>query len=277
MNKIEVIGEAGVNHCGNLNKALQMVDVAQAAGADVVKFQTFEAGKLVRREDPQFRILGRLALQRPDFIKLAKRCEQVGIEFLSTPGDVDSLKFLVEEIGVKRIKIGSDDLTYRPLTEAAYKTGLPVIMSTGMATETEIVHAVAPHWTRTTLLHCVSAYPCKIEDANLEAITTLRYTFDKARVGYSDHCAGTLACIAAAAMDAIMIEKHFVLDGSSGNEPDAAVSIWPNQLARMINDIRAIEKMLGSGIKEPCEAEKANAKLFRKGPDGLRPYKEKAA
>lgn len=267
---IEICAEAGVNHCGSEQLAHELIDAAKESGADIVKFQTFSVDKLLRTNDPEYSVLSKLALPRKDFITLARYAEAIGIEFMSTPGDVDSLRFLVKEVGVKRIKIGSDDLTYRPLVEAAFATKLPIILSTGMATRHEVTETIydCGRGNHVTLLHCVSSYPTEPEDANLLAMKYMIEQFDRFKVGYSDHTKGYIACIAAAAMGAVMIEKHIALDDQYC--VDESVSLWPDQFEAMVRDIRLVEKMLGHGRKEPCEAEKANIAKFRKGKDGLR-------
>lgn len=264
---IEVIAEAGVSHSGNVDIALKMIDAAKVAGADVIKFQTYCPEEAINEKHKDFAFLKSLALTHIDFLKLVRHCEDVKIEFLSTPGDITSLKFLVGECGVKRIKIGSDDLTYMPLIEAAYETELPLILSTGMATIGEIWDAltVIDRDRNLTLLHCVSSYPCAIEDVNLRAMDTLREEFHMP-VGYSDHTKGTSACMAAAAMGAVLIEKHFELYDHGG--VDTAVSVNESLLGGMIYGIRRVEKMMGTGIKEPCAAEKAMIPLVRKREDG---------
>lgn len=266
---IEVVAEAGVNHSGDVNIALKMIDAAKLAGANVIKFQTYCPEAAINENHKDFGFLKSLALTHIDFVKLAKHCERTGIEFLSTPGDVGSLKFLVGECGVKRIKIGSDDLTYDPLLDAAREARLPVILSTGMATIPEIARAAElvgrPDAATITLLHCVSSYPCSPSDANLAAIATLRNEFYD-NVGYSDHCEGILACIAAAAMGVVMIEKHFELASHKG--PDSCVSVSQWGLAKMITRVREVETMLGTGIKAPCEAEKRLIPMVRKRADG---------
>ncbi len=265
MSKCLLIAEAGINHHGSLIEAQKLASIAKGAGAGIVKFQTYCPERAINPNHKDFAFLKSLALTHIDFFKLAMHCQDIGIEFLSTPGDVSSLKFLVEECGVKRIKIGSDDLTYAPLIEAAVETELPLILSTGMATmdELDAVLDTVPY-EGVTLLHCVSAYPCRYEDANLMAIDTLR---DYERlVGYSDHCKGTLACVVAASLGAVMIEKHFELAAHKG--PDTEVSISQHILSIMIKRIREVELMLGTGIKEPCEAEKLMIPLVRKREDG---------
>ncbi len=264
---VEVISECGLNHKGKLDIAKRMVEAACVADVDVVKFQTFIPEAIVHREDRHFNLLKELALSRPDFIELVKFCNSFEIEFLSTPGDVGSLKFLVEECGVKRIKIGSDDLTYEPLIEAAAETGLPLILSTGMANLSEISHIMDFLKGPVTLLHCVSLYPCPPELANLRAIETLR-AFGPP-VGYSDHVSGYWASIAAAAMGATIIEKHFMLKAHQ-DCVDAQVSINEVGLETMVVRIRQIELMLGKGLKQPSPEEAANIPIFRKEKVGLR-------
>lgn len=263
---ITIIAEAGISHSGNIDTALRMVDAAKRAGADIVKYQTFCPEESINEKHKDFAFLKALALTHIDFLKLSRHCEEVGIEFMSTPGDLSSLKFLTEECGVKRIKIGSDDLTYVPLLKEASKTGLPIILSTGMATLSEIDNALQilrSH--KVILLHCVSSYPCKLMDANLSAITTLQNEFVEP-VGYSDHCRGMLACVVAASLGAVIIEKHFELSTHKGPDTDVSISDWV--LEKMIERIREVEVMLGSGVKEPCEAEKKLMPLVRKGEDG---------
>lgn len=269
---IEIVAEAGLNHGGSLFTALRMIDAAVLARVNVVKFQTYDPDKLLRSNDSERQLLTSLALSRPEFIKLARYCEEIGIEFLSTPGDIDSLKFLAHEVGVRRIKIGSDDLTNYLLIEAAARTDLPLIFSTGMATLGEIHDAVSIVWPDTqpvTLLHCVSAYPCPYSDANLQAIVTLANEFEVSEVGYSDHTEGTVACIAAATLGAKMIEKHFMLERHSVCV-DKAVSITTVELTKLVEDIRNVERCLGTGAKHPMPSEIPNIAKFRKGADGKR-------
>lgn len=268
---VEVVAEAGLNHKGNPNLALDMVEAAAAADANVVKFQTFIPDKMYLPSHPLHKILSELCLDRQATINVARYCQELEIEFMSTPGDVDSLKFLVQDCGVKRIKIGSDDLTNEPLLKAAEDTGLPIILSTGMAAMYEVFDAVKDFRPSTqslmTVLHCVSSYPCTIEDANLNAIDTMRKYFNK--VGYSDHVNGSLACIVAAAKGASIIEKHFMLEDDNGCV-DYLVSADQWQLQSLISQVRKVEIMLGTGRKVPCEAEKKNIPLFRKDKNGRR-------
>jgi len=265
---LEILAEAGVNHGGDVNIAVRMVDAAAEAGANAIKFQTYSPEHAISKQHPNYDLLAKLALSHHDFVRIARYCQLVGIEFLSTPGDLISLKFLVDELGVKRLKIGSDDLTYMPLLEAAAATKLPLILSTGMATETDILDAlrVCSDTQDITLLHCVSCYPCANVDVNLKAMDTLRkFGYP---VGYSDHTKGTLACLAAAARGAEVIEKHFMM--ARHEAVDSAVSIDENQLFDMIQRVRIIESMLGSGVKVPCAAELKNKALFIKDSSGLK-------
>jgi sialic acid synthase SpsE len=265
---VEVLAEAGIAHGGSPRTARMLADAAKEAGAGVVKFQTFNPDALLRDTDPDKPLLASLALPQKDFIALALYCEHIGLEFLSTPGDLDSLRFLVEECGVRRLKIGSDDLTFEPLRDSAYKTGLPVILSTGMATIAEVRSALPKvPGVDLTILHCVSLYPCQPADINLKAMDTLAKTFGFP-VGYSDHTDHIAACIAAAARGATIIEKHFCLDGYIG--PDKEVSINPQGLEDLIIAVKTIEVMLGDGIKAPTTDELAAIPRLRKGPSGYR-------
>jgi N,N'-diacetyllegionaminate synthase len=264
---VTIIAEAGISHGGSLAVAQRLVDHAKEAAADIVKFQTYDPDALLHEHDPSKPLLKSLALDRRKFLKLARHCEKTDIEFMSTPGDLDSLKFLVEECGVGRIKIGSDDLTYEPLVSAAYATGLPVLLSTGLSTLEEVRHALpAVPVSSLTLLQCTSCYPTRLTDVNLRAMDALRTLGWP--VGYSDHTGHTRACLAAVARDATVIEKHFAPMGYMG--PDCEVSVLPHVFGWMVEAIRDIEKMLGSGIKEPCADELANIPKFRKGKDGKR-------
>jgi N,N'-diacetyllegionaminate synthase len=268
----EIVAEAGVNHGGRPGVAFLLADAARNCGADAVKFQTFTAERLLRAGDPDWRTIKQLELPRHVFVQLSRHCQDIGIEFMSTPGDTDSLHFLVEECGVRRIKIGSDDLTNDALVDAAYETGLPVVLSTGMADLKEVGDVLfreASRFDRTILLHCVSLYPCPYELANLSAITSMFCEF-AVPVGYSDHCRDDLACLAAIALGAMMIEKHLMISSDSNDAVDEAVSITPLRFCDMVEQIRLLEKMMGSGAKEPSTAEAAQRGRLRKGPDGLR-------
>ena len=249
-----VIAEAGVNHQGDPAIAARLVKAAAVAGANAVKFQTFDADRLdppgARRE-----ALRELQLSYDAHISLSAYARTCRIEFMSTPFDPDALRFLVEQVGVQRIKIASGQLDNEPLLRAARASGRRILLSTGMAGHAEIAAALEIVGTgRTTLLHCTSAYPCSAEDANLAALARLRADFG-GEVGFSDHTEGIEAALAATALGAIVIEKHLTLDrGMEG--PDHKASIEPEEFCRMVVGIRRIESMMGDGDKRPrpCEA-----------------------
>lgn len=270
---VQILAEGGVNHNGTLSLGYELVDEAKKAGADVIKFQTYIPDKILRWNDPDYQMLSDLALPLYDFKKLARRCEQVGIEFMSTPECETTLKFLVEECGVKQIKIGSGDLTNTNLLFAVRKTNLPVLMSTGMAYPDEIYNALcATSCHGVTLMHCVSCYPCPPQDANLLAINTMRELFKDhgiTQIGYSDHTLGPTACVAAVALGACVVEKHFTV-ATTLPGPDHAISANPTAFTAMVKQIRDLEVMLGHGRKEPCAAELEKAPLWRKAEDGKR-------
>jgi N,N'-diacetyllegionaminate synthase len=265
---VEIIGEVGVTHEGHLPTALSMVEVAKKSGADAVKFQTFTAEKTLRKTDPDFNIIKKHELSKGSFKLIAKHCDDVGIEFMSTPDHPDDLKFLVEEIGVKRIKIGSADLLNRPLREAAYNSKLPVLLSTGMSNINEVWAALpsSDTYTDVTLMHCVSLYPTPFENTNLKAIKALQALGFP--VGFSDHTIGCTASELAIALGATVIEKHICPNGYGGL--DKEVSMIPFEFGQFVKHLRLVEKALGSGNKEPTEGELKFIKRLRKGPDGLR-------
>lgn len=265
---VEIIAEMGLAHLGSLDKAKELVDIGKRAGVSIIKTQTYDPDKLVRSKDPDKKLLTELSLSRKYTIELSKYCYNSGIEFLSTPGETDSLKFLIEECGIKRIKIGSDDLTYKPLTQAAFKTGLPVILSTGMSSHEDIYDALSfdGKLPSITLMHCVSLYPTPIEKANLRRINTLRMFGHS--VGYSDHTQTFVSAYMAMALGIVMIEKHFAPYKYKG--PDAEVSLHPEELRLFVAGIKHNEALLGTGELFPSKEEAANIPKFRKDADGFR-------
>lgn len=275
MSRCMIIAEAGINHNGLTALALELVDEAKEAGADAIKFQTYNPATILRDNDPDKDMLIQLALSFVSFVDISNHCRKVGIEFLSTPECPETLHFLIEHCGMARIKIGSGDLTNTKLLESAKNTGLPVLLSTGMATLPEIVMVADrminkpsyESWNRLTVLHCVSCYPTAYERANLSVITTLKTMYPN--VGYSDHTIGAVAPIAAVALGASVIEKHFTLDTRVPG-PDHFMSMPPHEFKQMVSDIRCAEMMMGDGHKMPCEEELELAKIVRKGPDGKR-------
>ncbi len=280
-----ILAEVGINHDGNLDKALRLCDAAKAAGADIVKTQTFIPEKCVR-PGKNFELLKRLALSDVVTLNMARYCASIDIEFMSTPDDIDSLKFLVEVCGVKRIKLGSGSLLYEPLVDAAFDTGLPVLLSTGMATFMEVnlvVERQRMRWRENghrpmnhlTVMHCVSLYPCPPQLANVGAVAELRkfkmvWRPDLLDMGYSDHTIGNYAILAAVALGATVVEKHFTLDNAAEG-PDHRMSATPEQFETMVMKIRQTEVVLGNSLKEPSPEELAMIPRIRKDAEGFQP------
>ncbi len=277
-----IIAEAGVNHNGSPELARQLVDAAAAAGVDYVKFQTFQADKLVTRtarqatyqsrnlghgEESQYTMLKRLELSADDHHALVSHCQARGVRFFSTAFDSESIAFL-DTLGLPLWKVPSGELTNFPYLRAIGRTGKPVVLSTGMATLDEIKQAVGV-LTRfgtpregITLLHCTTEYPAPKDQVNLRAMQTMHERFGLP-VGYSDHTEGIEIPVAAVAMGATVIEKHFTLDRSLPG-PDHKASLEPDELKAMVRQIRAVESALGNGIKEPTPAELPNIPIARK-------------
>ena len=263
---VKIIAEAGVNHNGSLKTAKQMVLAAKGAGADYVKFQTFCPEKLVSKyagkaeyqkqatgaEESQLEMLGRLALSQEDFKELKEYCSQQGIGFLSTPFDIESIHFL-DKLGMDFWKLPSGELTNLPYLLEVAKTGKPVVMSTGMCRLEEVKASVDALQRagagELTLLHCNTEYPTPMVDVNLRAMAAL-HNACSLPVGYSDHTLGIEIPIAAAALGASVIEKHFTLDRAMEG-PDHRASLEPKELKAMALAIRNVELALGSGEKEP--------------------------
>ena len=276
---IQIIAEAGVNHNGDVALAVKMADAAKAAGADIVKYQTFRPEALVSRYaekadyqkaatgggESQLDMLKKLALRPEEYRRLKDHCGQIGITFLSTPFDLESVA-LLDGIGMPFWKIPSGEVTNLPYLLAVARTKKPVVLSTGMCGPEEIQAALdvlrsggAP---RITLLHCNTEYPTPYEDVNLRAVTGMRERFG-VDVGYSDHTPGIEVPIAAAALGAAVIEKHFTLDrGMEG--PDHKASLEPEELAAMVTAVRHIEAALGSGEKAMSPSEAKNREIARK-------------
>ncbi len=301
-----IIAEAGVNHNGDEKLAFKLVDAAHKAGADIVKFQTFKAKKLVtasatqaeyqiknsQKQESQLAMLSRLELSYEVHHQLLAYCNKLGIEFLSTAFDSESLDFLVNDLGLKMLKIPSGELTNAPLVLEHARAGCDLIVSTGMATLAEVEAALAviafgstveencqpsteafqaayfsiegqqALTEKVTLLHCTTEYPTPMVDINLKAMDTLAAAF-KLPVGYSDHSAGITVPIAAVAKGARLIEKHFTLDKSMPG-PDHKASLEPDELSAMVQAIKATEIALGDGIKGPRPSEFKNKAVARK-------------
>ncbi len=290
-----IVAEAGDNHNGKLAMALRMVEVAKKAGADAVKFQTFVTEELVTRtaekapyqkenapgsavRRTQFEMLKELELKEKDFEEIERECRTQGIMFLSSPFDEPSVEVL-ERLGVPAYKVPSGEITNFPLLEKIVAKGKPVILSTGMSTMDEVREAVSAMRRmrkagaeELVLLHCTSNYPAAFETLNLRAMVAMREEFG-VPVGYSDHSLGIEASVAAVAMGACVIEKHFTLDKSLPG-PDHAASLEPGELSRLVEAIRNVEKAMGDGVKRPDESEIPVREVARKSVVGKVPFKK---
>ncbi len=276
---VYIIAEAGVNHNGDINLARQLIDAAHTAGADCIKFQTFKAERVVSSNAPkadyqlqstsqdesQQEMLSRLELSYDEHRQLMAYCNELGIDFLSTPFNIEDIEFL-NELGVNAFKIASGQVVEPYFLQAAARYGKPILLSTGMATMQEVEIAVKT--IRQTgnnnivLLQCTSCYPARPEDANLQALVTMADKF-QTLVGYSDHTIGGVACNVAVALGAYVIEKHITLDKNLPG-PDHAASANPQEFAQMVQSVRTAQKTLGNGIKRPCLTEQKNITIIRR-------------
>ena len=279
MKRALIIAEAGVNHNGNLDLAKRLVDAAKESGADIVKFQTGNPTALTSRyaekaeyqkentgaDESQLEMLKKLMLSHEEFYELKDYCDTVGIEFLSTPFDLGSIDFL-EKLGCDIWKIPSGEITNLPYLEKIASMHKQIIMSTGMATLDEVGDALQVLKNNgadgITLLQCTTQYPTPYESVNLRAMLTLKEKFG-CKVGYSDHTKGIEVPIAAVAMGAEVIEKHFTLDRNMPG-PDHKASLEPDELKKMVSSIRHIEQAMGDGVKKPSETEIPNMIVARK-------------
>lgn len=274
-----IIAEAGVNHNGNVELAHKLIDAAHNAGADVVKFQTAQPELVISKfaekaeyqkaatgsDESQLDMCKKIMLRYEDHNELKEHCEVLGIKFLSTPFDIKSIAFL-EELGCSMWKVPSGEITNLPYLTKIAETHKPIILSTGMSEMEEIADAIAllnSHGAgKIILLHCTTEYPAPFEDVNLRAMETMRKKFGL-KVGYSDHTRGIEIPIAAVAMGACVIEKHFTLDRNMDG-PDHKASLEPDELSAMVKAIRNVEKALGNGIKTPSTSEIKNIHIARK-------------
>ena len=307
MGKVFIIAEAGVNHNGDRDMAFQLVDAAVDAGIDAVKFQTFKAEHIVTKlaekagyqknttneTESQYSMLKKLELSHKTHHELIEYCEKKGIRFLSTAFDSESVDFLVNDLGLKTLKIPSGEITNGPLILSQAFTGCDLILSTGMATLDEIQLALEviayglisdadlnvqlsssmfrqaflskegqqALKEKVTLLHCTSEYPAPLEDINLKAMLSMEKKFNL-NVGYSDHSEGIIVPIAATSLGAVLIEKHFTLDKSMPG-PDHKASLNPDELSNMVTAIRQVEMAMGSGRKEPAAHEIKNRNVHQ--------------
>lgn len=288
--KTVIIAEAGVNHNGSLDMAIEMVDVAAAAGADAVKFQTFKAERMITVNAPkagyqiettasvksQLEMVKKLELDETAHKALFHHCLEKGIQFISAPFDLESIDLLIR-LGVNTFKIPSGEITNLPYLKKLGSFNKKLILSTGMADMGEIEDALGvltdsgTPIENITILHCNTEYPTPFEDVNLKAMQTIGLAYGVA-VGYSDHTPGIEVAIAAVALGAIVVEKHFTLDRTLPG-PDHKASLEPNELKAMVEAIRHIEKALGNGIKRASSSEKKNKTIVRKSLVANQPIK----
>ncbi|MDC0916618.1 N-acetylneuraminate synthase [Flavobacteriaceae bacterium] len=273
-----IIAEAGVNHNGRLDLALELVQKAKDVGADCIKFQTFKAEKLVTKTSPkakyqlettnvqesQFSMLKGLELPLEDYITIKKECERLEIDFISTPYDYDDVDFL-DRLGVSQFKVASSQLTEVPFLKYIAGKGKPIIISTGMANLSEVfeaTQAIKAINEKLTVLQCTTNYPSHIEEANILAMQSIKEAC-KVNVGYSDHVKNNYACYAATAMGAEIIEKHFTID-TNLEGPDHSCSLDPEGFKALVYGIRQIEASMGNGVKMPTKNEAANTYAMRR-------------
>jgi N,N'-diacetyllegionaminate synthase len=286
-----IIAEAGVNHNGSMESAKKLIDVANKADADYVKFQTFTAETLVTQtadkaeyqkgltgeDETQFEMIKKLELDKEAHAELIYYCEQKGIKFLSTAFDHASIQML-DKLDIPIYKIPSGEITNLPYLRHVGGMGKPIIMSTGMSSMEEVCDALkillkaGAKKEDVTILHCNTDYPTPMEDVNLQSMLTIRKELG-VNVGYSDHTLGIEVPIAAAAMGATVIEKHFTLDRALPG-PDHAASLEPQELKDMVSAIRNIEQAMGDGIKRPSKSEKKNIPIVRKSIVAKRPIRK---
>jgi N,N'-diacetyllegionaminate synthase len=280
-NRTLIIAEAGVNHNGEMRLAKKLIDAAVEAGVDYVKFQTFSADRIVTRTaskahyqkssydsyESQYEMLKRLELSYEMHLELIEYCDQQSIKFLSTGFDIESVKLLVE-LGQQLIKIPSGEITNLPLLRYVGSLNLPVILSSGMSTLAEVGDALSIleesglGRNQVVVLHCTTEYPTPFNEVNLAAMANIRRTFG-VKVGYSDHTSGTEVSIAAVALGACVIEKHFTIDRLLIG-PDHKASLQPDELASLVSGIRNVETSIGSEVKAPTASEIKNMATARK-------------
>lgn len=279
-NKIFIIAEAGDNHNGNIDFAFKLIDKAKESGADAVKFQTFITDNIITKdakmaeyqiqnigqEKTQYEMVKELELSFMDFKKLKKYCDKVNIKFLTTAFDIDSLNFITDKLKVDMLKIPSGEITNYPYLVACARKRLPIILSTGMSFLKEVGECVKllkkNGAGEISILHCTTEYPAPKNQVNLNAMLTLKKKF-RCKVGYSDHTKGIDIPIAAVALGARIIEKHFTLDKNLPG-PDHKASLEPEELKVMVESIREVSSALGDGLKTPAQSEIKNIAVARK-------------
>lgn len=289
MEHVLIIAEAGVNHNGKLDLAYKLCDAAKEAGVDIIKFQTWNTDLVITKNtrmadyqaenlnssESQYEMLKKLELSYAHFRLVKEHCDNIGIRFLSTADEIESLNFLID-LGIDLVKLGSGEITNIPYLRYVGGLNLPVILSTGMSNIAQVATAydtlVNAGAKDISILHCTTNYPCPMDEVNLRAMVTLRDAF-KCPVGYSDHTMGTEVPVAAVALGAEIIEKHFTLDRTMEG-PDHKASLELAELKLMVQQIRNIEDALGDGIKRPNKSEVENAKVVLKSILAKRPIKK---
>lgn len=264
-NNTFIIAEIGVNHNKSLDMAYKLCDVAKEAGADAAKFQTWITDKILPPDHPRYQMIKELEMPFDFYRKIKQYCDNIGIMFLSTPDDEESLDFLVDELNMPIIKIGSGNAANLGFIKKAIKKDKPLIISTGMCNMKEIKNIeFLASFQDLTLLYCVSLYPTDYSDINLNAMRDMYdwCFFRSCKVGLSDHTPGIEIPIAAVAMGATVIEKHLTLDKTLPG-PDHAASLEPAEFKQMVMSIRNVEKAMGDGIKRPCARELEVRDLYR--------------
>ncbi|AQS95107.1 N-acetylneuraminate synthase [Polaribacter sp. BM10] len=280
MNNTYIIAEAGVNHNGDVKIARKLIEEAKSSGADCVKFQTFKASQIVTKTSPkakyqlevtdssesQYTMLKKLELDFKAYEGLVSYCKEIGIDFLSTPYNLEDISFL-ERLGVSTFKVASGQLTELPFLRALARTNKTIILSTGMATLSDVFDAVETIRNEGNddiiVLQCTTNYPSDIKDSNILAMQTIKEACG-VRVGYSDHVENNYACFASVALGAEVVEKHFTLDKNMEG-PDHTCSLTPIEFKELVEGIRNIELALGSKIKKPAPIEIENSKGMKRG------------
>jgi len=264
MDKTTIIAEIGENFIGDMKIAKKLIVDAAAAGADYVKFQSYQP-QTFRPDDPEYDWFKKVSLSDNDHKELMKVAAKEGIQFMSAPFDLDRAKLLCEDLGCKDIKIASGMMMNFDLLDYINDHAETVFLSTGMATVDEIKQAFSRlnKVARVYILHCVTQYPCEDVNANLLAIKSLQTSFPENEIGYSDHTLGTEAAVMAVALGATVIEKHFTFDKNAKEGTDHVLSVEPEELKEMVAQIRRAELMLGSAEKNPTESEKGITDFVR--------------
>lgn len=264
MSKVIIIAEIGENHIGDMNIAKQLINKAAESGVDYVKFQSYKP-EIFRSDDPEYDWFKKVSLSDESHFMLKEYSEKRGIKFLSAPFSLERARFLKEKVHLNEVKVASGMMMDFKLLDYCNENFSTVFLSTGLATYQEIEDAVS-HLEKANLyiLHCVTQYPLKKEDANLSSILRLKQLFPDKRIGYSDHTAGILACLVAVSLGAEVVEKHFTLDKNTSEGTDHILSAEPEELKKMVGMVRDVEVMLGDNSQKPAECEKEIIEFVRR-------------